>query len=72
MLMVVAMFDETNIDKDDRCSFDELEQLYVRLGAGPRTAWTILQHDGPNHLGVRCDALPPLQMALITSGRVSG
>ena len=29
---------------------------------------TVLQHDGPNHLGLRCNALPEHQMALITSG----
>ena len=29
---VCAMFDETNVDKDMCCSFDELERLYVRLG----------------------------------------
>ena len=29
--------------------------------------WTILQHDGPNHLGLWCDVLPEHQMALITS-----
>ena len=28
---------------------------------------TITRHDGPNHLGLSCDALPEHQMALITS-----
>ena len=32
----------------------------------PKT-WTILQRDGPNHLGLRHNALPAHQMALITS-----
>ena len=32
------------------------------------TTWTVLQHDDPNHLGLRCNALPEHQMALITSG----
>ena len=31
------------------------------------TTWTILQNDDPNHLGMRCNALPGHQMALITS-----
>ena len=25
------------------------------------TTWTITRHDGPNHLGLRCDALPEHQ-----------
>ena len=33
---------------------------------GPKT-WTIARHDGPNYLGLRCDALPEHQMALIPS-----
>ena len=35
---------------------------------GHPTAWTILQHDGPNHLGLWHNALPDHQMALTTSG----
>ena len=31
------------------------------------TTWTMARHDGPNYLGLRCDALPEHQMALITS-----
>ena len=31
------------------------------------TTWTILQNDDPNHLGMRCTALPETQMALIIS-----
>ena len=34
----------------------------------PPTAWTVLQHDGPDHLGLRCNAFPDHQMALIASG----
>ena len=30
--------------------------------------WTILQNDDSNHLGLRCNAFPEHQMALITSG----
>ena len=30
--------------------------------------WTILRTDGPNHLGLRCNAFPGHQMALVTSG----
>ena len=33
-----------------------------------RDPWTVIRHDGPNHLGLRCNALPEHQMALITSG----
>ena len=33
------------------------------------TKWTIKRHDGPNHLGLLCDALPEHQMALINSDR---
>ena len=32
------------------------------------TTWTILQHDGPDHLGLWYNALPEHHMALITSG----
>ena len=39
------------------------EDMQVR---GP-TTWTTTRHDGPNHLGLWCDALPEHQMALITS-----
>ena len=31
------------------------------------TTWTMIRHDGPNHLGLRCDAILEHQMALITS-----
>ena len=34
------------------------------------TAWTTLQKDGPNHLGLRYNDLPGHQIALITSGCV--
>ena len=40
------------------------------LGADPQPGadpWTITRHDGPNHLGLRCNALPEHQTALITS-----
>ena len=37
-------------------------------GAGTPTTWTILQNDGPNHLGLWCNVLPAHPMALITSG----
>ena len=41
-------------------------------GCGPpTTAWTILQHDGPHHLGLRCNAFSEHQLALITSGCVT-
>ena len=30
--------------------------------------WAIIQRDGPNHLGLRYNALPGHQMALIASG----
>ena len=39
----------------------------MSLGAGTPTAWTTLQNDDPDHLGLRCNALPEHQMALITS-----
>ena len=34
----------------------------------PPTTWTIIQTHGPNHLVLRCNALPEHRMALITSG----
>ena len=34
------------------------------------TTWTILQHDGPDHLALWYNALPKHQMALIASGCV--
>ena len=34
------------------------------------TTWTIVQQNGPDHLGLWCNALPEHQMALITSGCV--
>ena len=39
-------------------------------GAGAPTTWTIIQQDGPNHLGLWCNMLPEYQMAAITSGCV--
>ena len=36
----------------------------------PPTIWTVLRHDGPDHLGVWYNALPGHQMALTTSGCV--
>ena len=36
----------------------------------PRTTWTVIQHDGPNHLGLWYNVLPEYQVALITSGCV--
>ena len=29
----------------------------------PRTTWTVIQHDGPNHLGLWYNVLPEQQMA---------
>ena len=34
------------------------------------TTWTVLQNDGPSHLGLWQKVLPEHQMALITSGCV--
>ena len=34
------------------------------------TTWTVFQNDDPNHLGLRCNAFPEHQMALIPSGCV--
>ena len=42
----------------------------MRALVRPPTTWTILQNDDPNHLGMRCNAFPEHQMALITSGCV--
>ena len=39
-----------------------------RSRCGRPTTWTILQHDGPDHLGLCYNALPEHQMALIASG----
>ena len=50
---------------------DGMQKRSVGLGAyrcGHLTTWTILQKDDPDHLGMRCNALPEHQMALITSG----
>ena len=38
-----------------------------RLVRAPPTTWTILQHNGPDHLRLCCDALSKHQMVLITS-----
>ena len=35
--------------------------------APPHTAGTVLQHNGPDHLGLWCHALSAHRMALITS-----
>ena len=40
------------------------------MRCGDLKIWTVLQNDGPNHLGLRCNALPAHQMARITSGCV--
>ena len=37
------------------------------FGAGSPTTWTVLQQDGPNHLGLWYNVLPEHHMALITS-----
>ena len=42
----------------------------AQAGCGHPTIWTILQEDGPNHLGLRHNELPEHQKALITSGCV--
>ena len=42
----------------------------ARTVRDPRTTWTILQHNGPDHLGLWRGALPGRQMALITSNCV--
>ena len=44
-----------------------MKQLAETQVRGP-TTWTTLQNMTPNHLGLRCNALPEHQMALITSG----
>ena len=33
------------------------------------TTWTVLRHDGPDHLGLWCNALPRIQTARLTSDR---
>ena len=47
-------------------SYAELWATAVRVP----TTWTILQQDGPNHLGLWYNVLPEHQIALITSGCV--
>ena len=47
-----------------------LRRVGASLRCGHPTTWTIFQQDGPNHLGLRCNALHEHQMALITSGCV--
>ena len=54
---------------DDRREL-HLDGRPVLLRCGHPTAWTILQEDGPNHLGLRYNELHEHQMALITSGCV--
>ena len=39
----------------------------VREQVRDLATWSILQNDGPNHLGLRCNASPEHRMALITS-----
>ena len=52
-------------DFEDRL---QIYELNLEHGTGPPQTWTILQHDGPNHLGLWYNVLPEHQMALITSG----
>ena len=40
----------------------------IRVPAGPTGTFPVLQHDGPNHLGLRCNAFKEHQLAPITSG----
>ena len=61
--------------QDDVCfvsSADTMRRMFtLPFAAGSvrdLTTWTILQNLGPNHLGLRCDALSGHRMALITSG----
>ena len=51
-----------------RGGVNQLRRAFMELDRCDLTARTTLQHDGPNHLGLRCNALPGQQMALITSG----
>lgn len=48
-------------------ALDQVLDLAVR---GP-TQWTVIENADPNHLVMRCGALPGHQMALVTSDSVS-
>ena len=45
-----------------------LKSLPLHAQVPDPTTWTILRHDGPDPLGLWCNALPEHQMALIASG----
>ena len=49
---------------------DVCKKVVKELTVRDATTWTILQKDGPNHLGLRYNVLLAHQMALITSGYV--
>ena len=55
----------TSIESPGPC-YDTRDEKTVRAP----TTWTILRHDGPNHLGLLYNVLPAHQMALIISGCV--
>ena len=45
----------------------KVAKLTEKLEVRDPATWIVLQHDGPNHLGLRCNASLEHQMALITS-----
>ena len=76
MVVVAAAVAEGNgIDYEAEqmqyCCCAELLRAQPKAGeVRDLTTWTILQNDDPNHLGMRCNALPGHKMAPITSGCV--
>ena len=45
-----------------------LKQRWTKAKVRGPTTWTIIRQCGPNHLGLRYNAIPEHQMSLITSG----
>ena len=49
----------------------EIRKIGFEIQVRDPTTWAIIQHDGPDHLGLWCNAAPLSKtMALITSGCV--
>ena len=66
----LKQFKEALADTEHALTPDAAAGLDGLLVWDPRNmdSWTIPQDDGPNHLGLRCDARPAHRMAPITSG----
>ena len=62
----LVMPDDDDDSSDGDWDGQEEDDEVLKMVRDP-TTWTILEQDGPNHLGLWCNVLNEHQMALITS-----